>query len=675
MLFVCGLSPYNDWVVNNTFIVGNFLPIGLLLFFVLIVLLINAPLYKWAPRLALSPGELTIAMAMTLVSCGIPGAGIMRYLPPQLVGLWYWAGQNPDHTAMMNEMQLPDWLFPAYESADARERMTADVTQHYYVRVPGTDGTFVAQFLAVPWGAWIKPAVAWSLFTFSLLGALLCLLLIVRRQWTENERLTFPLASIYASVLEPPERGKVFNSLFCSRSFWVAFGVVFLIHGCNALKQYWPMYFPIIPIRFDLHDVFSEEPWRYAEYYFKRATLFFTIVGICYFLPSQISLSVWFFYVLVQISIMAAGSYRLSEYTWSMRADQFSGAVVPYGAVLIWVGRQHWATVIRQMFRGHRGGESFGRYLPYAAIGWGFVGFSALGIGFLCAAGASLIGATVAMGCMLTLHLMVARIVAETGMPFVNFPGTPISRFWLYGIDSQGHGLRTTMRSHFLTQMMGSIYVSDIRESPAVYTSHAYRLADDVYADGPQPKAWRRALPFTLCVLLAIVVGFYASGVGKLYTEYTHTVTLDESQRWPLDAYGTNQNIRENTLNRAFDYRPPSTGPRETHSKLGHFAFGAGVSTVLSIARLKSASFPFHPVGFLLCASWPVGQIWFSMLVGWLLKVLIVRFGGTELYRKARPFFIGLILGEAGAGSFWLITSLILNALGLPYKSIFLLST
>src|SRR4051812_34865901 len=119
---ICGFSSYNDHVLSNTFVVGNFMPIGLLLYFVLIVLLINAPLLRWLPRWALSSRELTVAMGMTLVSCGLPGAGLMRYLPPQLVGLWYWGGSYPDHANLLRDLNLPDWLFPAFSSTDPAER-------------------------------------------------------------------------------------------------------------------------------------------------------------------------------------------------------------------------------------------------------------------------------------------------------------------------------------------------------------------------------------------------------------------------------------------------------------------------------------------------------------------------------------------------------------------------
>ena len=64
-----------------------------------------------------------------------------------------------------------------------------------------------------------------------------------------------------------------------------------------------------------------------------------------------------------------------------------------------------------------------------------------------------------------------------------------------------------------------------------------------------------------------------------------------------------------------------------------------------------------------------------SILVGWLLKVTIVKFGGDTMYRDVKPLFMGLIIGEVSAAAFWLVVSLILNAAGMEYRAINLLPT
>jgi hypothetical protein len=38
--------------------------------------------------------------------------------------------------------------------------------------------------------------------------------------------------------------------------------------------------------------------------------------------------------------------------------------------------------------------------------------------------------------------------------------------------------------------------------------------------------------------------------------------------------------------------------------------------------------------------------LWFPMLLGWIFKALILRYGGMKGYRGALPFFLGLVLGD-----------------------------
>jgi hypothetical protein len=86
--------------------------------------------------------------------------------------------------------------------------------------------------------------------------------------------------------------------------------------------------------------------------------------------------------------------------------------------------------------------------------------------------------------------------------------------------------------------------------------------------------------------------------------------------------------------------------------------------------RLRYESWPLHPVGFLLCSSYVMQTIWLSVFIGWLAKVLVLRFGGMDLFRAARTFFLGLVIGEAAAAGFWLIVSLVRVAMGLDYHAI-----
>ena len=67
---------------------------------------------------------------------------------------------------------------------------------------------------------------------------------------------------------------------------------------------------------------------------------------------------------------------------------------------------------------------------------------------------------------------------------------------------------------------------------------------------------------------------------------------------------------------------------------------------------------PFHPLGYVLCTSWTVLSYWFPMLVAWVIKSLVVRYGGMRLYTGLRPLFLGLIFGEFTAMVIWTLINM-----------------
>jgi hypothetical protein len=73
----------------------------------------------------------------------------------------------------------------------------------------------------------------------------------------------------------------------------------------------------------------------------------------------------------------------------------------------------------------------------------------------------------------------------------------------------------------------------------------------------------------------------------------------------------------------------------------------------LMVMRTRFLGWPFHPVGYALTSAYATHILWLSMLLAWIIKSLIVRYGGLRLYRRGMPFFLGLLLGEFVVGSAW----------------------
>jgi len=80
--------------------------------------------------------------------------------------------------------------------------------------------------------------------------------------------------------------------------------------------------------------------------------------------------------------------------------------------------------------------------------------------------------------------------------------------------------------------------------------------------------------------------------------------------------------------------------------------------------RIRFTGWPLHPIGYAMGPSWPMIQLWFSIMVGWLMKWLILRWGGMRMFRQARPFFLGLVLGEFVVAGVWIVVDSITGVHG-----------
>jgi hypothetical protein len=61
-----------------------------------------------------------------------------------------------------------------------------------------------------------------------------------------------------------------------------------------------------------------------------------------------------------------------------------------------------------------------------------------------------------------------------------------------------------------------------------------------------------------------------------------------------------------------------------------------------------------HPIGYPVSMVWLTDQLWFSIFLAWLFKLVIMKYGGPRLFRSAKPFFLGLIVGQFFAAGLWL---------------------
>lgn len=100
--------------------------------------------------------------------------------------------------------------------------------------------------------------------------------------------------------------------------------------------------------------------------------------------------------------------------------------------------------------------------------------------------------------------------------------------------------------------------------------------------------------------------------------------------------------------------------PKQANPQAG-FAMFIGLATALFLQfmRVRFTWWPFHPLGYAVTASWEINLVWLPLFIAWLLKVIILRYGGRVGFQRSVPFFLGLIMGQFIVGSLWNIFGII----------------
>ncbi|MBM3501583.1 MAG: hypothetical protein FJX74_23255, partial [Armatimonadetes bacterium] len=284
------LVPYADLKLQGTWIACCHLPIAVVVPFLLLVGLVNPLLHRCSR--AFTRAEVVTVYCMTLCGAGIPSFGLTEYLFPTLVGMRYYASaENRWDDAFIK--LVPRWLAPADETA---------VTAFFEGLHPGA---------SIPWGAWTTPVAAWTLLAAGFFLGYLCVSVLLRRQWIEEERLIFPLVQLPVQVLEvrrddQPHAG--WPPFFANRLMWIGLAVPLVVHSINGLHFFFPVV-PQIPLSHSINPYFQAKPWNQMGWVI--AILHFSIVGFSFLLSNELSFSLWFFFVFFNLQAVALAAYGI----------------------------------------------------------------------------------------------------------------------------------------------------------------------------------------------------------------------------------------------------------------------------------------------------------------------------------------------------------------------------
>ena len=603
--------PYCNMVLHGSRIASYFnTPAAIILFF-LLVFVVNTLLGLVRRAWMLSRAELALIYIMWIVATAIPEWGLTAFLLPDITSVIYYATPENNWAELLHPL-VPDWLIPHRDF---------DQIKNFYEGAPQGTG--------IPWGLWLPPLAFWLPFVLALYLAMISLMVVLRKQWVENERLVFPLVQLPIAMLQEDDaRPGVLNAFFKNPLLWIGFAIPAIVQSANGLNHYFP-YFPRVSLDHSI-PLFRDSihiPLR----------LSFQMVGFSYFVNRDIAFGLCFFYLLntVQQGIFnifgvqkidpVLGAY--STYTGSIIVHQGFGAVIALVLFGLWTARRHLRDVVHKAIFAAPDIDDSREILSYRAALLVLAGSLAFMGVWLWQSGLPAWVTPIYLFFAFVLFIGITRVVAEGGLAFI-FAPMIASDFVAAGL-----GTRTIGASGVTALAFTYIWASDILTFVMASCANGLKLAEETIKKGRRLVFW--------AMLLAIFVALGSSIWAILDLGYrygginTDPFFFGSAARYPFD----NAAARLQALD----------GPHWENWL--YTALGAGVMGLLLAARQHLFWWPFHPLGFPISAVF--GTMFFSVFLAWLCKGLVLRYGGPVLYLRTRPLFMGLILGQFVTAGLW----------------------
>lgn len=485
-------------------------------------------------------------------------------------------------------------------------------------------GFFTGSDEGVPWGAWIVPCLIWLCFFAVMLIMCMAVVTFFREQWDKREHLTFPIASAVQLVIdieEPNQAGESKGS-FGEVPFWIGAAIPIILTGLGLLHQFMP-FVPVIPTSWNVGQFFSEGTFQSGL--FMWPTLIFSFnpiaTGIAYLLALDLSFSAWFFWIVLKAGNIVSVARGTMVANWSFLKSHTTGAYMGLALFLIWINRVDIVRMIHNAFRKEADSEEGLREARFAVFGT-FIPMIVIVLFLTVVIGITFWLSLVYVLVFLSGVIAFARVRAEVGVPSSvaiphKIPSIVKEIFGPERIDT------------VQLARLGSVYSIVEFGSAGALALEGFRMAD---------KSRMKRSSVYWALVMGLVASFifaarfmlplyyeYGSVMGNAYLMQTATLSTDEMIKSSAEGTG----IVTNTL---------VVG--------GSVVSGALIAALLMFMRTKFLWWPFHPLGYALGWQYDVGYaFWSSFFIAWLIKTIVLRYGGNYLYKKTLSLAYGLILG------------------------------
>jgi len=572
----------------------------------LLLTLLGLGLRRLSKRLRLSEAQVLYVYVFLCIAVTMSSVGVARLLFPNITAVYYF--QTPENDFASLQKYMPTWLTP----------QDPKVIQDMYEGA--ADGR-------VPWRAWALPLTMWTLFLTAWGVSMLGVMALFRQQWVDKERLTFPIAQLVLDIADQQGR-RVLGGFFGNPLMWIGFVLACLFNISNILRA-WNPAIPAMGQNYDIGRLFTERPlsairplsiaWRPEN------------IGLGYLVSTEITLSVWVFYLALRLANVMATGAGLEIPGFPFDREQSFGAYVALGIFLVWVGRFQLRDILsRALTYGREAVDPDEPMSSRTAVLCALGGLTFM-LAFAIKAGMLWWTALIYFALVLLFALVYARARAEAGAAMVwLFPFYLHKQMMIHIGGSQPFASSGGFQN--LTIFSTFMFVSrGYYQSNMAYQAEAMKI-------GQEARLRQRTLSWWLTA--AVVIGFAGAAFIHLHAYYMHGANILEG--------GTTQGGYRVTLARTeFEelsgfmkaHRLPDR-PR-TYAALS----GATIVAALVLLRTYFLRFPLHPLGFAMVTAYG-GPLWGPFLLVWLIKTAILRLGGMRAYRRGIPLFLGLIVGH-----------------------------
>ena len=648
---ICGLTYFNDYVVNQTPLIGNNMPISVYGLLVLFLLFINPLFFKLKKKLSFRPTEIAVILAIVLPACAIPGGNFMRLFTGSLI------------LPFRTETTEVSWQ--QYDIVDKMPaKMLADVEGNEQVALNGfirglgvgSEGVSLGD---IPWGAWTTTLAFWLPLVLILWLCLTALSIILHRQWAHNEHLPYPLVTFTRSILPGPDGGA--SPIFHNRGFWIACATVLAIHLYNFAFLWFPdQLFNKIVLGIDFSSLSPLFPLfdkgGGSIFLSSNAAIYLTVIAVAFFLPKDVTLSMGigpFLFICVEGFLI---TYGFTDMQWTggynsginLKSTLVTGAYIGLLMTILYNGRFYYGSVLRNIF------GSPGREVQPPLIVWSgrfFILTFVIFVSMLASTGLDPVIATLFAILTVAFFVVLGRIMAETGLFFIQLIGGPVMLLWAI-LGAKALGPETML----ILLMLALILQYDTRESIMPFLMNSMKLAEDC-----KVKLNRTAI----LVGGGLLVGMMVAVPATMFFQYNEGVDLqawrNEQSKVPFqDTVGAMQRLEaQGQLEEAGSVTGLARLAQLRPHKPALF-FGGSVALLVglfSFLRLRVPAWPFHPILFITWTTYAGHKFALSFLLGWMIKAGVTKYGGAHIYQKIKPIMIGVIAGEMLGGFIPIIIS------------------